>query len=425
MATTIIPRTDLCTWEGALALAALAREGGPRVVLALLTLIAVAPTAIAGVRIPATQLTDVHWSGGLVDNLAFMPPAESRRARDPFTGTVQLREIEMATVPQTFKSRQVLGKDAKVFPAVAISFITVNDDLVPTTQDVIRYGSLARGRSLWDVIVQPGRVWCEPGDGQWFRAAFPFALVHSLSGETHNGVAIFLYQKGRVSNLRFQIVQQTAPYFVAHYFTAAGLVPATLDSTPIESGAAIAEIYKKSLTDRVLIGSWEDLARKVGANRLADFDGAVTSANVLLAGLDYEGIFYLKYCRSAAGPLPWCDRARFGVWSATKALANELALLRLAQKYGPEVFDLKVVDYVPSVARNAGWRDVRFNDTANMSTGVGNGSTKTDPNDIFDGVGVSYATWYEARSAHEKIDAILHSAHTYPWGPGKIVQNFP
>ena len=87
---------------------------------------------------------------------------------------------------------------------------------------MIRYASNNRGRSYWDIIVQPGRVWSEPQDGGWSRAGFPFALVNSLEGETHNGLATFLYKDGRVSNPRFQIVQQTAPFYVKDDFVAAG-----------------------------------------------------------------------------------------------------------------------------------------------------------------------------------------------------------
>ncbi len=93
----------------------------------------------------------------------------------------------MTTEPAVFSPRPILGRDPKLFPGVAISFFTDKGDLVPFTQDVIRYGSGNQGRSYWDIIVQPGRVWSEADDGEWSRAAFPFALVNSIEGETHNG----------------------------------------------------------------------------------------------------------------------------------------------------------------------------------------------------------------------------------------------
>ena len=136
----------------------------------------------------------------------------------PFLGTLQLTETEMTTLPAVLSPPSVLGRNPKLFPGVTLSFFTDKGDLVPFTQDVIRYGSGARGRSYWDIIVQPGRVWSQPDDSGWSRAGFPFALVNSIEGETHNGLATFLYKDGRVSNLRFQIVQQTAPYYIKRGF---------------------------------------------------------------------------------------------------------------------------------------------------------------------------------------------------------------
>ena len=98
---------------------------------------------------------------GLVDNRWFMPAEGAAAAKFDFTGTLVLQELEMGTDPAKFSSREVLGKDPKIFPAVSIAFFTDNDDLVPVSQDVIRYGSTNEGRSYWDVIVQPGRVWSE------------------------------------------------------------------------------------------------------------------------------------------------------------------------------------------------------------------------------------------------------------------------
>lgn len=389
----------------------------------LVALVWVAHGAGAAQLIHAADLFVARGSGSLIDNTAFIPGAGARAAHAPFLGTLVLSESEMSTQPNVLASREVLGRDAKLFPGVSLSFLTLDGDLVPFSQDVIRYGSTAAGRSFWDIIVQPGRVWSEPTDGAWSRAAFPFALVNSLEGETHNGIAIFLYKKGRVSNLRFQIVQQTAPFNVKEHFTAAGLVPthwAAASTDPLE---AVRHIYQASLLDPVHMGAWKDLSAKVGRATLAGFDGAMPAEDIVLSGLDHAGTFYIKQCRSAAGPLPWCERARFGVWSAGKALVNETALLRLAQKFGPGVFDLKIKDYVPEAAAHPGWSNVRFEDAINMATGIGNGSSKRDPNEIEDGyLDPSYARWYEARSARDKVAALLEDGGIYPWGPGKVVR---
>src|SRR6201999_2541706 len=101
-----------------------------------------------------------------------------------------------------------------------------------------------------------------------------------------------------------------------------------------------------------------------------------------------------KPCKSAAGPLPYCDVTGFGVWSATKTLANAVALLRLAQKYGPEVFSAKVVDYVKIPATHKGWNDVTFANLLNMASGVGFGTDERNPNKIEDGyLEGNYSEW--------------------------------
>lgn len=395
----------------------------PVLILCALTLGGARFAWAAARRIDATELLSPAWSGGVIPNTAFTPGVDAAEARAPFLGTLRLTETEMITEPAAFAPRSVLGRDPKLFPGVAISFFTDKGDLVPFTQDVIRYGSSHVGRSYWDIIVQPGRVWSLPADGGWSRAGFPFALVNSIEGETHNGLATFLYKDGRVSNVRFQIVQQTAPFYIKDHFLASGLVPATFEPAATDRLSALKRDYEAERADAVPIAGWDDLAAKVGRAKLANFDGTMPAGDIVLSGLDYHGTFYLKGCRSAGGELPWCDRARFGVWSATKALANETALLRLAEKYGPAVFDLRIADYVPEAARHRGWDRVRFEDAIDMATGIGNGSTRRDPNNTSDGyLDASYSRWYEARSTREKVTALLEDGHVYPWGPGQVTR---
>jgi hypothetical protein len=395
----------------------------PVFVMFALSLAAAPGATAAAQRIGKAELLSPAWSGGVTADTAFVPGSDAVTEHAPFLGTLRLTEAGMTTQPAVFSPPSVLGRNPKLFPGVAISFFTDKGDLVPFTQDVIRYGSSNRGRSYWDIIVQPGRVWSQPGDSGWSRAGFPFALVNFIEGETHNGVATFLYKEGRVSNLRFQIVQQTAPFYIKDEFVAAGLVPATFAPVATDQLSSLRKVYEADRTDAVPIAGWSELEAKVGRATLANFDGTMRVKDIVLSGLDYQGTFYLKGCQSVGGPLPWCDRARFGVWSATKALANETVLLRLAEKFGPTVFELKIADYVPQAARYRGWHDVRFEDAINMATGIGNGSTRRNPNDTSDGyIDASYSNWYEARSVKEKVAALLTDGQVYPWGPGQVTR---
>jgi hypothetical protein len=216
----------------------------------LALLAAVAATQAAAVR-SAEQtrivLADLLGTGGAADviaNSAFTASAAAGAAHAPFFGTLNMSECEMNTRPSILVSRRVLGRDTKLLPGAGLAFFTHGGDLVPFTQDLIRVASAGRGHSYWDIIVQPGRVWSEPGDGEWSRAAFPFALINSIEGETHNGLAIFLYKKGQVSRVRFQIVQQTAPFYVKDYFTAAGVAPAAWSPASAVRLAAMTRLYE-------------------------------------------------------------------------------------------------------------------------------------------------------------------------------------
>lgn len=381
------------------------------------------PAQAAREAVTKDELLADGWSGnGLTDNRWFMPSDDAVEARHDFLGTIVLEEVEMGTEPAQFSTTEVLGKNPKIFPAVEIAFFTHGSDLVPVSRDVIRYGSTDKGRSYWDVIVQPGRVWSEPGDGGWSRASFPFALVHSIEGETHNGIATFLYNDKQVSNLRFQIVQQTAPYYVVDYFTAWGQAPAAYQPGGIADLARLRQDYDAEVADRFPMTDWAKLEAEVGTEALADFESAMNPDEVLVSGLVHNGTLYHKPCKSAAGPLPYCERVRFGVWSVTKAAANATALLRLAQKYGPEVFDARIADYVEVTAEHDGWKDVTFGDALNMATGVGFGTTARDPNDIEDGyLEGNYAAWYEAPSKAEKLAETFKSPDL-PWGPGEVAR---
>ena len=205
---------------------------------------------------------------GLLANSEFLPPAGAEAADAPFEGALKLKNLEMQTAPADFKSRQVMGKDPKLFPAAVLSFITVDDDLVPVSQEVLRFGSVPGDKSYWDLIVQPGKVWSETGDSGWNRASFPFALVHSLEGETHNGVAAFLYKEDKISKVHFQIVQMTAPFYVEDYFTAWGAIPAELDRTPIGNKPEIAETWQKDRQASLSLSTWKELESLVGQDKV-------------------------------------------------------------------------------------------------------------------------------------------------------------
>jgi hypothetical protein len=376
-------------------------------VLAALLLIApLATAAVPNTPITAQDLLKGTAPSGLVANSSFMPSKDAMPAHEAFVGRLHLAAAKMGTDPDPLTSGIVFGKDPGFFPKATIGFFTDGGNLVPATQDVIRAGSLAAGISYWDIIVQPGRVWSEPGENGWSRASFPFAFMHEMEGETHTGIATFLYEGDRVSHVRFQIVQQTSPYYIVDYFSAWGMTSASF--TPgVSNLTSLRATWRASQAHRFPSATWASLETLVGTATLDGFDGLIDPADVVDSALVYKGVLYRKACTTAAGPFPYTDQMRFGVWSQTKSMALGIALLRLAHKYGPGILDEHVVKYVPEAAFFPGWTDVTFNDMANMASGHG-----------FDSyLGGNYADWYQAPSEGMKLAEVLEIP-VFAWAPG-------
>ncbi|HHV68986.1 MAG TPA: serine hydrolase [Ochrobactrum intermedium] len=357
----------------------------------------------------------------LVENTAFVPPSEAAAPISPFNGTLTFSESKLLTEPAKFKSEKVGGKFTQVFPAISIAFVSDGENLIPATQDIIRNGSLEPGTSYWDVIVQPGKIWSEVSDNGWSRASFPFSLVHSFEGETHNGVAIFLYKGDKVSSVRYQITQQTAPFLVEDYFTAGGTLNASFDGSGVSDARSIVDRFRQSEQSKFKIADWSELAKRNPGIAVDNFDSDIARGELVADGLRIDDTFYLKSCKTVAGPLPYCDRQRFGVWSVTKSAGVGVAMLRLAEKYEPDILEQKISDYVTEAKGVAGWQDVTFGDAFSMSTGMGYGSEdpKHGISDPFDG---PYTPWYSARTAAEKIRLMLRDGKRYPWKPGEVAR---
>jgi len=132
--------------------------------------------------------------------------------------------------------------------------------------------------------------------------------------------------------------------------------------------------------------------------------------NVLQTGLYYDGVLYRSSCNFAGGSFPYRDEIRYGVWSVTKTAMMNVAMLRLAQKYGDQLIDKKISDYIEMPNEDKEWQDVTFLDMANMASG--RGATEDDPTCYL----CDYHRWYLAKSNDEKIVESLN----YPliWKPG-------
>lgn len=357
-----------------------------------------------------------------IANEAFFPEPDAEAAPD-FSGTLRICPARMRMLPEVQHLKPDGHGDAGLFPGLTLEFITADGVLVPLQRgQMVRETNSGGTPSFWCVIPQLGRVWRGRAEGGWSTAAFPLMLVSNSDTHAHQGLARFRYKDRQVSELEFQFVQQTAPYLLKEHFVAWGttetrwMEPRTADPAA-QRAQALAEIDRR-LPNRPL----NDLAREFQRGRLNEFGAPVRERWRVQTGLVRDGTLYYQEARTPYGNYPYPLEMRFGVRSIHKGIAVPLALLRLAQLYGPYVLSLKVGDYVEGL--DAKYRRVRFLDVANMASGFGgSGSWKTHPNDPQDGyLDGQYHEWMAARSHADKLGQMSLTDRPYPWEPGMVMR---
>ena len=354
-------------------------------------------------------------------NSAFYPEAGAGRAPE-LCGTLRMAPTRLQTLPELAQPR-VDGRDPRIFPGITLTLLTRGDVLIPLQRGcMVAERAPGKTPSYWCVIPQFGRVWRSSEDGGWSRAALPLMLVNDLENHAHQGLAMFRYRQGRVSAVVMQFVQQTSPYRLQQHFVAWGEAEAQWRESGIADAGAQRERAQAELAQRLPHEPWDELARGLPAGTLAGFGGPVHEKWRLQAALIRAGTLYYQETPTPYGNYPYPLEMRFGVRSVMKSIGAPLALLRLAQVYGPYLLDLKIGDYVPGL--HAKYRSVRFIDAANMASGFGGtGSLHTHPNDPRDGyLDGDYDAWYRARSHAAKVRQMTRSLRPYPWEPGTVVR---
>ncbi len=372
---------------------------------------------------------------GPVANAAFIPGSDAMKA-DRLHATISIKQTKLSLDRELAQpvcdGRKVElggscrgGADKRIFPAISLEFFSFDDNtMLGSTQVgtiIAEDDSESDKTSYWHVIPQYGRVWKEPGDDDWSRAAFPIMLVHDFENAAHQGLATFLYKGNDVSDLRIQFVQQSTPWNTPEHFSAWGVAEAQMLVTDTAGLAEKQDAAAREISRRVEARPWSKLEEQYAAGTLNGFGGPLSDKWIVMKAVVKDGIVYFQDSETPYGPFPYPQEMRFGIRSMTKSITVPLALAWLSQVYGPYVLNLKIGDYVRGL--HPGYDDVRFIDAANMATGMGGtGDMTTSPNDGGSGyVDDAYDDWYNgAKSAAEKIEFINRDTGPYPWGPGVI-----
>jgi CubicO group peptidase (beta-lactamase class C family) len=359
---------------------------------------------VAGLRDHITAgelLAPTLSSGGPVHNDYFMPVGIAGPAKHTLRGTLTVAASSLAA------ARDGCAAIPWATPTFSVTFFTSGEYLVPVVRDFVP--------ATGTLILSPGRVWSEPGDGGMSRASFPFVLVNQFNNATHNGIATFLFDDTRVSALRLQVVQETALWAKVDVW---GQVPITYAPEAIADETALRAEFADELRRQTPIRPWSALP---ASSALAAFDGDAAPLDISANGLVVDGVLYLRGCHTRYGPFPYCREMRHGVFSVTKSAAGAVALLRLAQKYGDGVLAEKLVDYLPAGLAHAGWDQVTFADALSMATGIGDEGRERDGGVSPDENRPKMSRWVRLKTAREKLEMALGYG-TYPWGSGEVLR---
>jgi hypothetical protein len=348
-----------------------------------------------------------------IHNRYFTPLGNWDVARHAFEGTL----IVPAFVMHNSEAEVDSAQPWDYFPGFNADFFTYENHLVPTMRETI----LAFGdKSYWSIILSPGSIWHESRDGGMSRASFPFALVNDRFNDVHNGLATFAYDETRVTSLFLQVMQETSPVYKNDFW---GITMATYAPHPLDNRNVLAARFAKEEQNWNPILPYSALGEHADSTLLGTFNGGITREEISATGLIWNETLYVQPCYTRYGDYPYCRHMRHAAYSLTKAMGALVALLRLAEKYGEDVFDLKVADYVTITAAHDGWRSVTFADALNMATGVGDNIPELVEPNVMQGDEdqPKFMSFLRARSRKEKMD-VAFSYADYPWGPGEVAR---
>ena len=373
------------------------------------------------------QLQDYNPSAPLTTS-AFTPSRYASPMKEALSGTLLFSRSTVNISGEAFE-RVCLGKRVDWFPVFSLPFLTADGVFLPANRQIHRD---ADGRSFWQLIPSPGQVWCEPEDGSWWRAGFAFTMGNNIDHLSYHGLGLLVFDPEHArAGLRYQATPGGVPIVVPNDLRLWGYAPCELSQEAQTNATDALVQFRRERDDARRLRHWGELAGRCPAELLdAVHHGYGATTGVTCALATSSEIFATPY-QTSYGEHPNLEMLRQGIWSATKSAGAAVALFHLAERYGPEVLDLRVVDLLEVTAEHNGWNTVRLRDCVNMASGIGDLGQNAEPANIFadydmfwdsDSVPVQrYLRWFSAPSRQERLDAAF-CHDSYPWGPGQVAR---
>jgi len=295
-----------------------------------------------------------------VDESAMAMPPVAALATHIFEGRLEL--VGEREGGQIQMLRGELGPEYAYLPEFDFEFVQSDGYLIPR-----RRGSIVADHPTWNIILEPGRVWQEAGDAGLSRASLPFALVVKGGNTSFNGTMTFLFDSNSISKVWYQVTQETSSYTRANLW---GLLDAEYHPGQVQDAERVRAEFVAELAARMPTKPIQALAEDHPGVDASAFGRGVTPEHMTWYGVVVNGVNYLGGCQTRFGVYPYCESMRATSFSTAKSAFVSMALMRLAQKYGPEVTGLLIKDYVPESAASPGdWERVTLNHTIDMSAG--------------------------------------------------------
>ncbi len=324
----------------------------------------------------------------LIDMSFFAKPEWAKPAVHHFSGAIYLEDTEMI-----FPIERAYYSGENIFPGITLEFISHQGELIPIRNEILV--NELQTNSLWNVLIGTGKLWKEEGDGGWSRASFPLTLTDNYIGQARNCVATFVFKKDTISNIYFQSSQETADLNDQQVGNMRVMLPAKYQARTYTDSLLVIE--KRNQLKSGMLPVYPLSSIDVD-NEIADYFEKVlyTNAPTSLGAVIIDETIYLQPPKTRHGAYPYPYEMRHSVYSVTKSLTGALAMFYLAERYGVEIFDALITDYVPALADHPGWQGVTFSHTLNMVTGTEGGE---------DGAHL-YEILVKARTAEESIQNI-------------------
>lgn len=293
-----------------------------------------------------------------VPDTGSLPPAASFEGVLRITGHPQTRTIK---VDPDFVDPAGLAA-ARTLPAdFDYEFVQDGEAIIP-----VRRGALPSSHAWWEFILEPGRVWSEPGDHGYTRAAVPFALQEKNANCTHNGVLMFLFRAdGSVSRAALQVSGESCRYLQLDMW---GSLGATYLARPVAGKQATILAYRAEIASRLPTRSLAQLSRDYPQVNIAELAIGTPRARTVY-GLVVNGVNYVSACATRYGDYPYCEVMDLPSYSTAKSAFAAVALMRM-QVLSPQTSAQPISAWVAaSACQQPTWSDVSFQNVIDMATG--------------------------------------------------------